>query len=294
MADTAHYETLGVSKDASADEIKRAYRKLARKYHPDVNTGSDADAKFKAAGAAYDVLSDPEKRANYDRYGADWDRPRPDPAQGPRGHNSHAFDERDINPEMFREFFGQRFGGGPMRQDQYATVGVTLEDAIAGTTQTLTLQSPQIDDAGQVTMQTRCVDLTIPKGVLPGQHLRLKGQGAGGGDLLIEVTFRPHKVYRIDGHDLYVTLPVAPWEAALGSKVKMPTPTGAVDLNIPENARQGQKLRLRGRGIAGARKGDLYAEIQIVNPPKLTPEARELYQKLATAQHFNPRAELGV
>ncbi len=294
MADTAHYQTLGIPKDATADDIKRAYRKMARKYHPDVNPGPDADAKFKAAGAAYEVLSDPEKRAAYDRYGADWDQPRPDPAQDPRGQGGYAFDERDINPEMFREFFGQRFGGGPMRQDQQAVVEVALEDAISGAKQTLTLQSPQIDDAGHVTMQTRRVDLAIPKGVLPGQQLRLKGQGAGGGDLLIEVAFQPHKIYRIEGRDLYVTLPVSPWEAALGGKVKMPTPTGPVDLNIPENARQGQKLRLRGRGMPAAQKGDLYAELHIVNPPKITPEARELYQKLASAQPFNPRANLGV
>jgi curved DNA-binding protein len=294
MADTAHYQTLGVPTDASADDIKRAYRKMARKYHPDVNPGPEADAKFKAAGAAYDVLGDPEKRAAYDRYGADWDQPRPDPQARGQAQGGFAFDERDINPEMFRDFFGQRFGGGSMRQDQTAVVQVALEDAITGAKQTLTLQSPQLDDAGRVTMQTRRIDLAIPKGVLPGQHLRLAGQGAAGGDLLIEIAFQPHPVYRIEGRDLYVNLPVTPWEAALGGKVRMPTPTGAVDLNIPANARQGQKLRLKGRGIPAAQKGDLYAELHIVNPPKISDAARKLYEQLARAQPFNPRAKLGV
>ncbi|PJI84309.1 curved DNA-binding protein [Yoonia maricola] len=294
MADTALYQALGVPKDASADDIKRAYRKMARKYHPDVNPGAEADAKFKAAGAAYEVLSDPEKRAAYDRFGADWDQPRPDPAQTGPWQSGYAFDERDINPDMFRDFFGQRFGAGSRRHDQHAVVEVALEDAIAGAKTTLTLQAPQIDETGHATMQTRHIDLAIPKGVLPGQHLRLAGQGVEGGDLLIEVTFQPHPIYRIEGRDLYVTLPITPWEAALGGKVRMPTPTGAVDLNIPANARQGQKLRLKGRGIPAAQKGDLYAELHLVNPPKLSTEARALYEKLARAQPFNPRAKLGV
>jgi len=296
MTDTALYQALGVPKDASADEIKRAYRKMARKFHPDVNTGADADAKFKAAGAAYEVLRDPEKRAAYDRYGADWDQPRPEanPRQDTRRSGGFAFDERDVNADMFRDFFGQRFGDGGMSQDQHAVVEVALEDAISGAKKSLTLQSPQIDDAGRVTMQTRRIDLSIPKGVLPGQHLRLGGRGASGGDLLIEVAFQPHPIYRIEGRDLYVTLPVTPWEAALGGKIKMPTPTGPVDLNVPANARQGQKLRLRGRGIPAAQKGDLYAILQIVNPPKLSEEARDLYQQLARAQAFNPRSKLGV
>ncbi|WP_435704005.1 DnaJ C-terminal domain-containing protein [Yoonia sp.] len=295
MTDTSHYEALGVPKTATADEIKRAYRKMARKYHPDVNTGPDADAKFKAAGAAYDVLRDPEKRAAYDRFGADWDQPRPDPAHqaaqdGP-WQGGFAFDERDINPDMFREFFGQRFGGQP---DQYAKVEISLEEAIAGGKRTLSFRVPQVDGSGHVTMKTRTLDLTIPKGIQPGQQLRLQGQGQGGADILIEVDFAPHPVYRIEGRDLYVTLPVTPWEAALGGKVKMPTPTGAVDLTIPADARQGQKLRLRGRGLPGAQKGDLYAVLEIVNPPKLSAETRALYAQLAKAQRFNPRAKLGV
>jgi len=296
MTDTALYQALGVPTDASADEIKRAYRKMARKFHPDVSSGADADAKFKAAGAAYEVLSDPEKRAAYDRYGADWDQPRAeaDPRQSPRWSGGFAFDERDVNADMFRDFFDQRFGRRGMSQDQRAVVEVALEDAISGAKKSLTLQSPQIDDAGRVTMQTHRIDLSIPKGVLPGQHLRLGGRGAGGGDLLIEVAFQPHPIYRIEGRDLYVTLPVTPWEAALGGKIKMPTPTGPVDLNVPANARQGQKLRLRGRGIPAAQKGDLYAILHIVNPPKLSEEARNLYQQLARAQAFNPRSKLGV
>ncbi len=294
MTDTAHYQALGVPKTASADDIKRAYRKMARKYHPDVNPDAAADAKFKAAGAAYGVLSDPEKRAAYDRYGADWDQPRSDPAQDTRWQGGSAFDQRDINPEMFREFFGQRFGGGAMQPDQHAQAEIALEDAISGTKRTISLQTPQMDSTGHMTLHTRTIDLTIPKGIGPGQQLRLRGQGPGGADLLIEVVIAPHPVYRIEGRDLIVTLPVTPWEAALGGKVKMPTPSGAVDLTIPENARQGQKLRLRGRGLPGAQKGDLYAVLQIVNPPKISPKTREIYQQLAKEQGFNPRAKLGV
>jgi curved DNA-binding protein len=300
MADTAHYKALGVPTNATADDIKRAYRKMARKYHPDVNPSPDADAKFKAAGAAYEVLSDPEKRAAYDRFGADWDQPRQeyDTRQNTGAQGGFAFDERDVDPEMFREFFGQNFGQdfsrSAMQRDQHARIDIPLEDAITGQRQTLTLQSPQVDDTGHVTMRTRTVDLRIPKGVMPGQNLRLKGQGAGGGDLLIELAFKPHPIYRIDGRDLYVTLPITPWEAALGGKVKMPTPTGPVDLNIPENARNDQKLRLRGRGLPAARKGDLYAVIQIINPPELSQKARDLYRELAREQTGNPRSKLGV
>lgn len=295
MTDNSFYQALGVPRDASADDIKRAYRKLARKYHPDVNSSAEASTRFKAAGEAYDVLRDPEKRAAYDRYGADWDQPRPDPQrQGHEREGGFAFDERDIDPKMFRDFFGQRFGGAQMRQDQHARVDIALEDAIQGAKQTLTLQMPQIDDTGQVVMQTRHVDLRIPKGILPGQQLRLQGQATGGGDLFIEVAFKPHAVYRVEGRDLFVELPITPWEAALGGKVKMPTPTGAVDLSIPAGARPGQKLRLRGRGLPAAQKGDLFAVLQIVNPPKLSTNARALYEQLANEQPFNPRAKLGV
>jgi curved DNA-binding protein len=293
VTDTAYYQILGVPKDASADDIKRAYRKMARKYHPDVNPGAEADAKFREVGNAYEVLRDPEKRAAYDLYGADWDQPRPDPAQDTRWQGAASFDERDINPDMFRAFFGDRFGGGG-QSDQHAKVEIALEDALTGGKRTLSIQTPKMDNTGRVTLQSRSIDFAIPKGIRHGQQLRLRGQGSGGADLLIEVSFAPHPIYSIDGRDLYVTLPVAPWEAALGGKVKMPTPTGAVDLTIPENARQGQKLRLRGRGLSAARKGDLYAVLHIVNPPKVSPRARELYQQLAKEQQFNPRAKLGV
>ncbi|MDX8354995.1 DnaJ C-terminal domain-containing protein [Cognatiyoonia sp. IB215182] len=296
MVDTALYQALGIPMDASADDIKRAYRKIARKYHPDVNPGPEADAKFKAASAAYDVLRDPEKRAAYDRYGADWDQPRPEggPTGNTRWRGGFAFDEGDVNADAFRDFFGTAFSERAMRPDQHAAVTITLEDAIAGATRSLTLQSPQIDETGRMTLQTRHIDLSIPKGVLPGQQLRLAGQGGGGADLLIEVSFAPHPVYRVEGRDLYVTLPVTPWEAALGGKVPMPTPAGPVDLTVPANARQGQKLRLQGRGMPTAVPGDLYAVLQIVNPPQLSDAARDLYRQLARTDTFNPRSKLGV
>ncbi len=295
MAHTEYYAALGVPTDASADDIKRAYRKMARKYHPDVNTDPEADAKFKAAGMAYDVLRDPEKRAAYDRFGADWDQPRAQPEPERGWQRQSAFDEQDFDAEMFREFFGQQFGArGRMPRDQHARIEITLEEAMQGAQKTLTLQTPETDRAGRIALKTRTVDLKVPKAVLPGQTLRLKGQGTDGGDLFIEVAFRPHPVFEIAGHDLYVTLPITPWEAALGGKVKMPTPTGPVDLNIPENARTGQKLRLRERGLPAAQKGDLYAVLQIVNPPKVNKAAQDLYRDLARAQPFNPRSKLGV
>ncbi|PUB15610.1 DnaJ C-terminal domain-containing protein [Yoonia sediminilitoris] len=307
MVDNTHYEALGVPRDASADDIKRAYRKMARKYHPDVATDPDADAKFKAAGEAYSVLSDPESRAAYDRYGADWDQPRPEPDQqragaGSRWGGGFAFDDRDINADSFRDFFGGRFGGGfgggfdrsAMQRDQHARIEIPLEDAVAGAKRAVTLQMPQLDQTGHVTMEQRTIDLTIPKGVMPGQQLRLRGLGTAGGDLFVEIAFQPHPVYRIEGRDLFVALPVTPWEAALGGKVKMPTPTGKVDLKIPPNARHGQKLRLRGRGLPGAQKGDLYAVLHIVNPPNLSQKARDLYRQLASESSYDPRSNLGA
>lgn len=294
MVDNTYYQALGIPRDASADDIKRAYRKMARKYHPDVNPGPDADAKFKAAGNAHDVLSDPEKRAAYDRYGLDWDQPQPESNPNPQGRGGFSFDERDVNPEMFREFFGRDFGGARMQHDQHARIEIPLEDAITGAQQVLTLQMPQIDQAGHVTMENRKIDLRIPKGVMPGQQLRLRGLGTGGGDLFVEIAFKPHPVYRLEGRDLFVALPVTAWEAALGGKVKMPTPTGQVDLTIPADARHGQKLRLRGRGLPGATNGDLYAALHIVNPPKMSQKARDLYRQLAQEQPYDPRSKLGV
>ncbi|MCO4849158.1 MAG: DnaJ domain-containing protein [Yoonia sp.] len=304
MADKTHYEALQVAPDASADDIKRAYRKMARKYHPDITPGPKAEATFKAASAAYDVLRDPEKRAAYDRYGADWDQPRPEPKpqsgrqsgrqSGPQWDGGFAFDERDVDSQMFRDFFGQRQGARSMEPDQHARIEISLEDSIEGRSLPLSLQMPQLDRSGHATMTRRDINLRIPKGAMPGQHLRLQGQGAQGGDLFVEIAFKPHPIYTIEGRDLYVVLPVLPWEAALGGKVKMPTPTGPVDLTIPQNARQDQKLRLRGRGLPGSPKGDLYAVLKIVNPPTMSKKARDLYQSLASEHGFNPRSKLGV
>lgn len=300
MAHTRLYDALGLSPKASADEIKKAYRKLARKYHPDVNPDADAYQKFKEASAAYEVLRDPEKRAAYDRLGDRWDQPEPEPQRGPSQDYSggFAFDDSGFDAGAFSSFFGDDFGARFRRrspaQDQQARVEIPLEDAITGAQRKLTLQTPQLDAHGRVVMQDKTIDLTIPKGVLPGQHLRLRGLGSGGGDLFVEITFKPHPVYHIEGRDLMVTLPVTPWEAALGGRIKMPTPTGPVDLNIPANARQGQKLRLRGRGIPGPQPGDLYAILQIVNPPVTSEKARALYEEMARTLAFNPRSKLGV
>ncbi|EPX80122.1 DnaJ C-terminal domain-containing protein [Litoreibacter arenae] len=309
-----YYKALGVERTATQDEIKRAYRKLARKYHPDVNTEDGADAKFKEAGEAFAVLGDAEKRAAYDQLGAepqgggqgfrpppDWDQryhfsERPHGAGGP---DDAAFS--DFFENLFRS--GSRAEGFTSRrqaagQDQHARVVLDLEDAYHGTTRVLTMQSPEMDDAGRLVMKNRSVSVKIPKGVREGQHIRLKGKGSPGfgggpaGDLFLEVSFAPHPTYRIDGRDIYVDLPVAPWEAALGGKISMPTPAGEVGVTVPKNARAGQKLRLKGRGLPGKRAGDLYAVLKIVNPPKINDKARALYEQMAQEMKFDPRKNM--
>jgi curved DNA-binding protein len=306
MVDTDFYKALGVAKSASAEDIKRAYRKMARKYHPDVNTGADADAKFKAAGAAYEVLRDPDKRAAYDRYGSNWEtagqqqarQPRPD-MEGGFGFDPHTAQQSDIFADLFARGFGGRRAAQSGGADQHARIMLDLEEAVQGARKTLSLQVPVVDARGGVTLRTEQIEVTIPKGVTEGQHIRLKGKGGIGpgkgkaGDLFLEVAFRPHPIYRIDGRDISVDLPVTPWEAALGGSVTLPTPGGKVEVKIPENARSGQRLRLKGRGLPGPVAGDLFAILMIVNPPIRTAEARALYENLAQALRFNPRARMG-
>lgn len=295
MADNGLYEALGVARSASADEIKRAYRKQARKYHPDVNTSPDADARFKAASAAYDVLRDPEKRAAYDRYGAAWDQPREAETTGDWG-GGYSFAEDDASADRFRDVFGDAFGsfsGARATMAQRAQVELDLIDAFKGARRRFSFQMPQLDAQGRVVMHEQSIDVNIPKGILPGQQIRLSGQGQGGGDLIVEVAFRPHPVYRLDGRDIHVVLPVTPWEAALGAKIPMPTPAGQVEIKVPADARSGQKLRLKGRGLPAARPGDLYAELRIVNPPAKSKQAQELFARMASELAFDPREGMG-
>lgn len=303
-----YYKTLEVERDASPEEIRKAYRKLARKYHPDVAEGAEAEARFKEVNEAHEVLKDPERRAAYDQLGrepAGGGRYRPPPDW------EGGFRFSGVDPEggeAFSDFFETLFrrGAGAERgfhdrrgQDSHARIDIDIEDAYRGATRVLSLRAPVVDNRGRVTVEERNISVAIPKGIRAGQHIRLAGQGApspGGGkagDLFLEVAFTAHPVYRADGADLFLDLPVAPWEAALGAKVVMPTPGGRVDLRIPANARSGQKLRLKGKGLPGRPPGDIYATLKIVNPKVSTDEARALFERMAQDMPFDPRAGMG-
>jgi curved DNA-binding protein len=311
-----YYKVMGVARDATETQIKQAYRKLARKYHPDVSKEKDAEARFKEVGEAYEVLKSPEKRAAYDQLGQG-PRPgedfRPPPDWGSGFEFSGAGPGAGVGGADYSDFFESLFGGaGGARhsrrgfdsghgEDHHAKVLLDLEATLQGGSRTFTLRVPEIDAQGRLVSKERVLNVQVPKGILPGQTIRLAGQGssagaAGGtpGDLYIEVEFQPHAMYRVDGRDLYLDLPVAPWEAALGAAVKTPTPGGVVDLKIPAGAHAGTKLRLRARGIPASTPGDFYVVLQIALPPATDDKAKDAYRAMAAALPFNPRAGLGV
>lgn len=305
-----YYKIMGVDRDATQEDIKRAYRKLARKYHPDVSKESNAEERFKEMREAYEVLKDPEKRAAYDQLGTNWQGGqdfKPPPGWDAGFEYSGGFEDADASAfsDFFESLFGHhggtRGGGFAARgQDHHAKILINLEDSFHGASRSITMQSPVVDQQGHVRTQTRTLNVRIPKGIAQGQHIRLVGQGTEGmgghpaGDLYLEVEFEPHSLYRVDGRDLYLDLPVAPWEAALGSKVKVPTPGGKVDLTIAAGSKAGQKLRLKGRGLPGKIPGDLYIELQIELPPAGDDQAKRIYQEMQEHMDFNPRARLGV
>ena len=307
-----YYKMMGVARDATEAQIKQAYRKLARKYHPDVSKEKDAEARFKDVGEAYEVLKTPEKRAAYDQLGqgprpGEQFRPPPDWNSGFEfsGDGAGGSDHSDFFETLFGNAGGRSrrgFNGGPTpAQDHHAKVMLDLEATLEGGTRTLTVRVPQLDAKGRLVSKERVLNVQVPKGILPGQTIRLAGQGAGlatdggtPGDLFIEVDFAPHALYRVEGRDLYLDLPVAPWEAVLGAGVKTPTPGGAVDLKIPPGAHAGTKLRLKGRGIPAATPGDFYVVLQIALPPAPDDNAKAAYRAMADALSFNPRASLGV
>ncbi len=313
-----YYEILGVKRNATEDEIKRAYRKLARKYHPDVSKEKDAEAHFKEMGEAYAVLKDPEKRVAYDQMGNQWQagqdfKPPPNWDAGFEfsGGDSNSGGGADYS-EFFEAIFGRQTnshaGRGTGRahraemhaqgQDHHAKVEIDLEDAYRGAERSITLRLPVLDAQGHVTTQERVLNVNIPKGVREGQHLRLSGQGGAGlgqgpaGDLYLEIVFRPHPLYRIDGRDIYLDLPLAPWEVALGATVTVPTPIDAVELSIPPGSTTGRKLRLKGKGIPGKPSGDFYAVLVLVLPPAITEPGQEAYRAMQKAFDFNPRKHL--
>ncbi len=310
-----YYDIMGLKKDATQDEIKRAYRKLARKYHPDVSKEPDAEARFKEIGEAYEVLKDPEKRAAYDQLGANWKagqdfHPPPDWDAGFEFSGGFGGGDAEAFSDFFESLFGQRQGRAGYRssrrsysargEDHHAKILIDLQDAFEGATRSIVLQVPELDSEGRVHTRKRTLNVRIPKGVKQGQHIRLAGQGSPGvgggpaGDLYLEVEFRPHPFYHVEGRDLYLDLPVAPWEAALGATVKIPTPGGQVDLKIPPGSGQGRKLRLKGRGIPGNPPGDLYVVLQIALPPADTEQAKAFYRRMQQEFDFNPRKHLGV
>ena len=328
-----YYKILGVDRGAGQDEIKRAYRKLARKYHPDVSKEPDAEARFKEVNEANEVLKDPEKRAAYDALGSGWqagEEFRPPPGYGGAGGPTGGGWQRaeQMSPEeaaQFSDFFSSIFGdlggfgggrGGGMGggagggraggfsargSDQTARVRISLEDAYHGATRQLTLDVPAVDDRGRVSMQSRTLSVRIPPGVTEGQQIRLAGQAGGGigggepGDLYLEVEFAPHPVFRAEGRDIHLRLPIAPWEAALGATVSVPTLGGKVSLKVPAGAQSNQRLRLKGRGLPGKTAGDAYVQLEIVNPPATDASAKAAFEQLAERfGAFNPRAKLGV
>ena len=311
-----YYKILGVARTASQDEIKRAYRKLARKNHPDVSKESDAEEKFKELQEANEVLKDPEKRAAYDQLGADWRSGqdfRPPPNWGSGFEHSRGGGGAR-GREEFSDFFSELFGsgspftgasGGGRRgqqfsaagQDHVARVDIDLEDAYRGGARTVSLQAPELTADGHVVVKPRTLRVSIPAGITDGQQIRLAGQGSPGigggpsGDLYLEVRFRPHKLYEVDGRNVTLTLPVAPWEAALGETVSVPTLGGPVDMKLPTGARAGQKLRLKGRGLPGSPPGDQYVLLKIVLPPD-SPEARALFEQMKREVPFDARAHM--
>lgn len=307
-----YYATLGVDRTATQEEIKRAYRKLARKLHPDVSKEPDAEERFKEVGEANDVLSDPERRAAYDdvglRYGRGQEfKPPPDWGQGFEfsGADAGSGPDGDFSA-FFESLFGRGARGARPRAarvaaggDHHARIVIDLQDAYAGARRTLSLRVPVIDAQGRVAFHDRQLDVNIPKGVREGQHLRLAGQGGTGlenepaGDLYLEVAFRPHPHFRVDGRDVYLNLPLAPWEAALGANVRAPTPDGSVELTIPRGSMPGRKLRLRGKGLPSSPPGDLFVVLEVLAPPADSKAALEAYKALEHAfSGFNPRSAL--
>lgn len=314
-----YYETLGVPRTATQEEIKRAYRKLARKYHPDVNKDPQAEERFKEIGEAYEVLGDPEKRKSYDELGSNWRAGQdftPPPGWevhfGGPGTETHFFwqGQGDFS-DFFEALFGADIGGGRRARttgpgvgiwqrdgrNQEVEVRITLEEAFRGGTKPITIQIQSLDPDGRVRTDTKTYDVHLPPGVVEGQRMRLAGQGEPGfgggraGDLYLVMRIEPHPRFRTVGRDLYIDLPIVPWEAALGAEVPLRTLDGQVTVKVRAGAHSGQKLRLKHKGLPNPKgaPGDLYAVLQILVPKQLSEEEKELYRRLKEVSGFDPR-----
>lgn len=300
-----YYKIMGLERGASQEEIKRAYRKLARKYHPDVSKEADAEANFKELGEAYEILKDPEKRAKYDQYGQYW-KEQGQAQAGSRQQYYQHFDQGDA--AGFEDFINSIFKNRYRQeqpffydqgQDIYAKLTISLEESFHGAEKTLQLQVPATDKYGNVDYQPRAVKVRIPRGISNKQQIRLKGQGGKGaghhaGDLYIEIHVTPHPWFHLQKKDIHLQVPIAPWEAALGATIRVPTLAGPVNLKIPKLSQSGKQMRLKGRGLPGHPPGDQYITLQIVIPPIENEQANKLYEQLAKTIHFNPREKLGV
>jgi curved DNA-binding protein len=296
-----YYKVMGVSRDAEAKDIKIAYRRLARKYHPDISKEPNAEEKFKEVGEAYEVLKDPEKRRVYDQYATDWQSRQQ--SQSSSRRPAWGDDNENTNYQYSHDFFESLFGGAPhFRQQQHqqkragadfhGKINISLEEAYSGVVKEINL--------GHAPSGRQTLKVKIPAGVKSGQKIRLTGKGeaavANGpaGDLYITIHVDKHPWFDVKEHDIYISLPVAPWEAALGSTIVVPTLGGHVDLKIPPGSQGGQTLRLKKRGWPGAVPGDQYVLLKIVIPQPTTDSARALYQTMAEEMPFNPRAKMGV
>jgi curved DNA-binding protein len=307
-----YYQILGVSRDAALTDIKKSYRKLARKYHPDVSKEADAETRMKEVNEAYAVLSDTEKRAAYDQLGPNYRagqefHPPPNWDAGFEFSSADNTDFGDFFSQLFGKMGGSRSYTGPFEgrgdfhargEDHHAKVLLDIADAFNGGTRQISLRVPRMDAQGHVVLDTHTLNVKIPKGVYEGQIIRLAGQGAPGmgtgksGDLLLEVHFNPHPRFRVDVSNLHMSLLVTPWEAALGALVPIDLFDTGLKVRIPEGTQSGQQLRLRGKGIPSTTPGDLFLDIKVVLPSAATPKARELYETMARELAFDPRSDI--
>ena len=296
--DKDYYKIMGVAKDASEKEIKTAYRKLARKYHPDISKEKNAEEQFKEMGEAYEVLHDPVKRAEYDQYLKNREfnqRAYQSTGTGGRSH-SQSYEGGQFDSDFFESLFGHaRYQQQPSAgQDYQGKMTVSLEEAFTGTVKNLQVPSSDGSEKNQT------LKVKIPAGVKSGQQIRLAGQGAPGrnggprGDIYLTIEVMKHPLFDVMDNDIYLTLPITPWEAALGTTVVVPTLAGKIDLKIPPSSQGGQKLRIKNRGLPGKNPGNQYVLLKIITPPAKDEAAKELYQKMAEVMPFNPREHMGV